>query len=395
MSLPNLNALEAEWAVFMEDKAGGRNGWTQDQKWRADNPGELAKLLAYREAGGERPVLTSEPGRRMVFHVDAYLLAKDVVPPPPNGFRWPKPALTNPITVDRFEQCTDNTRDYIVRSHTVTVTANKTSGRTVAAAINGGRHVVAEGVTIKVDSVSPSDDALGLIVEQGNPEGEVWLADCRIDAPNLITGRSQRDITMQHCAGNARAVNDQHGSIHPDVFQEWKRSTDGRHGFRRFANCTFGSTMTFVNDFTDETTTDGRQAPEYFEIHDSDFHSLRPVSGSPPLIGLGFWMGAPGVTSWKGSNVWLETSYESATSRRGLGDMLRYYGEQYSPKYAGYQILDAAGTVIYTREPGNTASADPSSARLNGRKLRYHRDPLMTIEWNCQLPPGGPFARTA
>ena len=87
MTLPNLNALEAEWAVFMENKTGNRNGWTQDQRWRNDNPGEFAKLVAYRDAGGERPVLTSEPGRRMVFHVDAYLLAKEQVDPepPPSG----------------------------------------------------------------------------------------------------------------------------------------------------------------------------------------------------------------------------------------------------------------------------------------------------------------------
>lgn len=83
MPLENLDDLEAEWAVFMEDRAGRRGQWTQDQRWRADNPGELAALVAYR-AGGPRPTLATATGRRMVEHLDAYLEAKaDPEPPPP------------------------------------------------------------------------------------------------------------------------------------------------------------------------------------------------------------------------------------------------------------------------------------------------------------------------
>lgn len=66
-----LEALNREWAVFLEDRAGPRGQWTQDQRWRADNPGEYQKLLDYR-AGGSKPVLTTEPGRRMVEHVTAW-----------------------------------------------------------------------------------------------------------------------------------------------------------------------------------------------------------------------------------------------------------------------------------------------------------------------------------
>lgn len=69
-----LAALNREWAVFLEDRAGTRKAWTQDQRWRADNPGEYALLLAYR-GGGAMPVLSSEPGRRMVEHVAAWRLA--------------------------------------------------------------------------------------------------------------------------------------------------------------------------------------------------------------------------------------------------------------------------------------------------------------------------------
>lgn len=62
--------LQEEWDVFMENKTGNRNQWTQDQKWRADNPGEFQKLQDYR-AGGVRPTLSTEPGRRMLQHIDA------------------------------------------------------------------------------------------------------------------------------------------------------------------------------------------------------------------------------------------------------------------------------------------------------------------------------------
>lgn len=89
MPLDNLPQLEAEWAVFLEDRPGRRAQWTQDQRWRHDNPGELAKLLAYR-AGGARPELVTEPGRRMLRHLDAWHKAKadppsPPPPPPPSG----------------------------------------------------------------------------------------------------------------------------------------------------------------------------------------------------------------------------------------------------------------------------------------------------------------------
>ena len=92
MALENLTELENEWAQFMLDKTGPRGGWTQDQRWRDDNPGALQQLLAYRNSGGTRPTLPLGTGARMVFHVDAYLKAKGAdappppPPPPPDGF---------------------------------------------------------------------------------------------------------------------------------------------------------------------------------------------------------------------------------------------------------------------------------------------------------------------
>ena len=83
MPLANLDDLEAEWAIFMQDRAGGRNKWTQDQRWRADNPGELQALLAYRN-GGARPIsIMSQTGKRMLEHLDAYREAKGGTSPSP------------------------------------------------------------------------------------------------------------------------------------------------------------------------------------------------------------------------------------------------------------------------------------------------------------------------
>lgn len=288
--------------------------------------------------------------------------------------------------VGRFEECIDSAKNYFVEQHAV-VNHCDGPGRTTVASIPSGNHVVCVGADLDGKSVSVSDDGLVIIAEQGSGVGTVYLEGIDFnEGPNLITGRTTRNIIVQNCKGNARAANDVHTQgIHPDIYQEWRRSVDARRGYRFFHRCDFGSTMTFVNDFTDETTTDGRQAPSYFELQESSFRSLRPLDGDPPLIGLGFWMGCPGKVSYKGK-AWLETSYESASSRRGLGDMLRYYGEQYSPRYAGYQILDANNVVIYTREPASTATSDPTNARTNGKILRYHRDPLMTIEWRYGRP---------
>lgn len=89
MPLENLDDLQAEWAIFMEEKvdaAGnplGRNKQSQDWRWRQDNPGEFNALLAYRNGTGPRPNLATVTGRRMVEHVDAYLEAIAEPPPPP------------------------------------------------------------------------------------------------------------------------------------------------------------------------------------------------------------------------------------------------------------------------------------------------------------------------
>ncbi len=100
MPLANLDDLEAEWAQFMHDRTGGRSKWSQDQRWRSDNPGKLQQLLGYR-AGGPRPDFsTSAQGsveRRMLEHLDAYLEARASAPVPnmiyPSTTRYPAEAI--------------------------------------------------------------------------------------------------------------------------------------------------------------------------------------------------------------------------------------------------------------------------------------------------------------
>lgn len=89
--LENLQDLENEWAQFTLNKTGKRSAWTQDQRWRADNPKAYEELQDYRE-GGPRPVLPAGTGSRMVFHIDAYLKAKGGVVPPSTG-RKPNPPV--------------------------------------------------------------------------------------------------------------------------------------------------------------------------------------------------------------------------------------------------------------------------------------------------------------
>lgn len=97
MTLANLPDLEAEWAVFMHNRDGNRNQWSQDQKWRADNPDKMSKLSTYR-GGGARPDFSGSAAGsvelRMLHHLDAYAKAKEDGPiPPPPGLPFPEAVL--------------------------------------------------------------------------------------------------------------------------------------------------------------------------------------------------------------------------------------------------------------------------------------------------------------
>lgn len=101
MPLENLQDLEQEWAEFMYDRPGGRSGWSQDQKWRADNPGKLSHLIGYRNGGPRPDFSTSKQGateRRMLEHLDAWHKAKADDPPPPPADYGIRESYRGPLT---------------------------------------------------------------------------------------------------------------------------------------------------------------------------------------------------------------------------------------------------------------------------------------------------------
>ena len=95
MPLANLDDLEAEWAVFMEDR-NPQGKWTQGGAWRRDNPGEWQALQTYR-AGGARPTtVKSQVGRMMLEHLDAWHEANaNTAPAPiyPSTTRYPSEVI--------------------------------------------------------------------------------------------------------------------------------------------------------------------------------------------------------------------------------------------------------------------------------------------------------------
>lgn len=65
-----LAELDVAWAEWLKP-AGPGGKPSQGERWRKDNPGEWAKLLAYRQ-GGPRPALVSNTGRQMVCETAAW-----------------------------------------------------------------------------------------------------------------------------------------------------------------------------------------------------------------------------------------------------------------------------------------------------------------------------------
>lgn len=96
-----LESLQAEWDQWMDD-TGHTGKRTQGAAWRRDNPGEWAKLAAYRGGTGSRPDLVTTTGKQMVYHVDAYLALKNYVPPLPPEPVKPVPTPVPADIADKF-----------------------------------------------------------------------------------------------------------------------------------------------------------------------------------------------------------------------------------------------------------------------------------------------------
>jgi hypothetical protein len=195
---------------------------------------------------------------------------------------------------------------------------------------------------------------------------------------NGVTVRTPRLVQLENVRIWAHSSST--SSLHPDVIQVWRGHRSAGIRLHRF---TAYSNFTYFSDLTDIASPYGVNAPVSWDLYDVDLH---PINNA----GLNNWMGAPQNAVFRGSNLWLETSVDSAGNRRDLGDQLRQFGEQYATKHAGYRIFDANGNLLYTQQCGIASGAPGDVGRIRGHRLRYLDDPLHPglkgIEWRAQLP---------
>ena len=310
--------------------------------------------------------------------VERRLVALEGTPPPPsNKLKWAPPALTSPSTVNVSSPGTYNlTGDSVVNLNLSFSGRNRIT-------LAGGRHIRIIGGQIDYANTANDDGDSSLQIEGGDPNGIVHIEGLRItNLPNGITLKTPRLVRVQNCHIKVGIFQNNFGLGHPDVIQVWRGFKSAGIQVHRL---TAHSPFTFLCDFTDEPgVVIGSQTPAFWELHDVDMHGPTALNN---------WMGSPAHAVWKGSNCWLETSTTDSGQRRDLGDQLRQFGEQYSPKHAGYQILDPAGAVLYTQQPGVASGAPGTIGTVQGHVLRYLQSahPNLTLEWRCQLPPGGEF----
>jgi len=256
--------------------------------------------------------------------------------------------------------------------------------------LNGGRHLVLVGGGITYMNTAADGGDVSIQIDGGTVGGIVHLEGLNIvNLPNGITVRTPRTVQLQNSRIRLKIWDDNSSIGHPDLIQVWLQANGNpRCAGIKLHRCSMWSGFTYLSDFTDEVGTTGAETPAFWEIYDCDFHGIPPTNGSVPSIGLNHWMGHPDFAVFRGSNVWFETSWASVSQRRDLGDQLRQHGEQYTPKHAGYQILDVDGTVLYTQAAG-IASGEPGTiGTLQGHRLIYHLNPLLAdIEYTTQIAP--------
>lgn len=424
--LPNLPELEAEWAIFMENRSGPRGQWTQDQRWRADNPVELQALVTYRE-GGARPTLVTEPGRRMVAHLDAWHKAKGEdepppPPPPPDGvLRWSPPTgwngndPTQGASFPTYQQITltggaqsltlDDNIDYYLQLDTKNFRSgdNSGSGRSLGLHINGGRNVVLIGGAILFEHTSRNDSA-GILVDRGNPNGKVFIEGVHIDAVNDIVLRTAREVYIQNCRllATKRLASGAGTDLHSDCLQIW-----GAEYHPSVLPCKgiFMDKVSMFIDFTAivpsiEVNHDASRGfpmvdPLKFHRWRCDFHPRYPdkiiALYEYPCSGLTASVTNNGPYPEKVGESWAEPSMHPGGYERKIDDVV--IARDLSPVFVTfpYEIKNPAGQNLYVSPPGNVGGNAPYNIAGKagiGNYLTFDREPKFAgFKWYIGTPP--------
>lgn len=416
--LENLPDLEAEWAVFMEDRAGGRNKWTQDQRWRADNPGELASLVAYRESGAPRPALNTATGRRMVEHVSAYLKAKGTTPPPPppGVLRYRPPGWNGGDPTDArsfpgYEVRTitgpgplnlDNAKDYYLEMGSV-AWSSVASGRSYIG-INGGRNVVLVGGEVNFNRTNATDDMTAFLLDGGDPNGQVYFEGLDLDGSNGITVRTKRKLVLQNSRVEVWAYNYQHSNIHPDIVQVWGAATShvpckGIYMHKATGLTSYTGLVNLVE--ISPSVAGGQTDPLEWVCDEVNIRPRVRPDGTKDAGAYAYHCSGPtgqtdGPYTVHKGDVYAElpTGGGGAYTRPIDGIVcLRYIRPDGSLSIFPYEIRRPDGTVVYTSPDQPTGGNGPfaETTRL-GNYLTFSRVPALAgRRWFIGNPPDGDF----
>lgn len=252
--------------------------------------------------------------------------------------------------------------------------------------INGGRNVVLVGGEITCTNSASDDGDAGIQIDGGTDGATVHIEGLRFtNLPNGFTIRTPRFIQLQNIRAHVRIYQDNFNLGHPDLIQVWTPHKCPGIRVHKFSGY---SRFTFFCDFTDANY---NVSPGFWELHDVDLHGLPPWNDPNGRVdGLNCWMGYSSVVTWRGSNCWFETTYETSGNRRVLGSHVRQYSGGSPLAHAGYTIYDANDQPLFTAPLNFNGGSPGDIGRTQGHRLRYTDDPKqpnMELEWRCHLAP--------
>jgi hypothetical protein len=296
--------------------------------------------------------------------------------------------------------------DYFVKitAPLISVADGTTSARTYTLSLSGGRNIVVVGGEIGVTRVNNQDDQVAIIVDGGDPTGQVHLEGLHIDAVNGITHRSPRQVTIQNCWVYVRAYNDDPTNVHADIFQTWDMSapTDRKGGVRIHKMTGYSSWTSFTQATTNNLLIN---QPAFVTAYDVAWSGNHPSYTAFGVNGISVmnmrWLGYPTECNWTGRNLYYDTGWYSSSGKRELGDSLIQFGnnDQFyagSPANAQFEIWrgglptwdGGSGTKIYSsaaNPAGNTAPGN--DGLLDGDVITYEQIPDLADHYWIQGPP--------